>query len=110
MRADTFLAYWSTLLFSYYSLFKIYSRKLTKINPIIGITNKKEINNRVPNRDWLVNRKLKITTTTTPIIWPPKSKIPEEVASPTGKVVWVAKSVAVVMKGYATKPAHPPKI
>lgn len=40
-----------------------------------------------------------MATNMTPINWPPNNKIPPAVASPTGKDVCVAKSVAVVSKG-----------
>ena len=46
-----------------------------------------------------VKKKLNTVTKITPMVWPPKSKIPEEVAYPTGNVVWVEKSVIVVKKG-----------
>lgn len=46
----------------------------------------------------------------TPINWPPNKRIPPAVASPTGKVVWVAKSVAVVRSGYAKNPLMEPAI
>ena len=43
--------------------------------------------------------KLNIIDRMTPVVCPPNNKIPEEVAYPTGKVVWVEKSVKVVRKG-----------
>lgn len=42
---------------------------------------------------------LKMTVRMTPMNCPPKSRMPPAVASPTGKEVCVAKSVAVVSKG-----------
>lgn len=42
---------------------------------------------RVNFKDYPLNIKLKITDRITPEIWPPNNKIPEEDASPTGKVV-----------------------
>lgn len=42
---------------------------------------------------------LNITTNITPKNCPPNNRIPPAVASPTGNVVWVAKSVAVVRRG-----------
>lgn len=42
---------------------------------------------------------LKITVKMTPMNCPPKRRMPPAVASPTGKEVCVAKSVAVVSKG-----------
>ena len=37
---------------------------------------------------------------------PPNMRIPEEVAQPTGKVVWLAKSVSVERRGQALSPIN----
>jgi hypothetical protein len=52
--------------------------------------------------------KLKAIDNITPDSCPPKSNIPDAVAYPTGKVVWVAKSVSVLNNGYMDKPVNAP--
>ena len=44
-------------------------------------------NSRVKNRSYPSKIKLNKTDKITPVICPPNSKIPDDVASPTGKVV-----------------------
>lgn len=45
-----------------------------------------------------------------PKVWPPKRRLPPDVASPIGKVVWAAKSKIVVKKGKIFNPVKPADI
>lgn len=93
-RSDSF-----SLLFSYSSLFNIYFEK-KRVNILRAkskIINAQRI--LVNMIDSPSKIKLKMIEIITPPNWPPKRRIPEDVPSPTGKVVWLAKSVNVVKKG-----------
>lgn len=39
-----------------------------------------------------------------PKVWPPNKKLPPDVAYPTGKVAWEAKSIIVVKNGNILNP------